>query len=274
MEKIESYWAMAQGYLLQYAPKVLLAIVVLIIGLWLIRILNRATVSVMKKREIDLSLQTFLASLLGMTLKVLLIISVVSMVGVQMTSFIALLGAAGLAVGMALSGTLQNFAGGVMILIFKPFKVGDFIDAQSYMGVVKEILIFNTILTTPDNKTIILPNGPLSTGSMVNFSTQKTRRLDFVFGISYSDDIDQAKKVLKDIVDADTRFHTEPAPLIAVSELADSSVNILVRAWTNSEHYWDIYYEMFEKVKKSFDREGITIPFPQSELHILQPSKD
>ncbi len=274
MEKIESYWAMAQGYLLQYAPKVLLAIVVLIIGLWLIRILNRATVSVMKKREIDLSLQTFLASLLGMTLKVLLIISVVSMVGVQMTSFIALLGAAGLAVGMALSGTLQNFAGGVMILIFKPFKVGDFIDAQSYMGVVKEILIFNTILTTPDNKTIILPNGPLSTGSMVNFSTQKTRRLDFVFGISYSDDIDHAKKVLKDIVDADTRFHTEPAPLIAVSELADSSVNILVRAWTNSEHYWDIYYEMFEKVKKSFDREGITIPFPQSELHILQPSND
>ncbi len=268
MENLDTYFYSALAYLMDYAPKVLMAIVVLIVGLWLIRILTRTIVTVMKKREIDPSLHSFLSSFLGVTLKVLLFISVVSMLGVQMTSFIAILGAAGLAVGLALSGTMQNFAGGVMILIFKPFKVGDFIEAQSYMGSVKEIQIFSTILTTPDNKIIILPNGPLSTSSLVNFSAQKTRRLDFEFGISYTDNIDTAKSILKRIVDADERILKDPLPLIAVNALADSSVNILVRFWANSEEYWNIYFEMFEKVKKAFDQEGISIPFPQSDVYL------
>jgi small conductance mechanosensitive channel len=192
------------------------------------------------------------------------------MVGVAMTSFIAVLGAAGLAVGMALSGTLQNFAGGVMILIFKPFKVGDFIEAQGYAGSVREIQIFNTILKTPDNKTIIIPNGGLSTGSMVNYSAEETRRVDFTFGIGYNDNIDQAKGILSKLIENDTRILKDPAPFIAVSELADSSVNLVVRVWARTADYWGVFFDMTEAVKKTFDNEGVEIPFPQTTLHLVK----
>ena len=253
---------------IKYGLKILLAIVTLIIGLWIIKALMGAIRRNMEKRNVDATLRTFLSSLLTMLLKIMLVISVISMVGVEMTSFVAILAAAGLAVGMALSGTLQNFAGGVMIVLFKPFKVGDVIDAQGYVGVVKDIQIFNTVLKTPDNKTIIIPNGGLSTGSLTNFSTESTRRVDFTFGIGYGDDIDKAKCVILSVINTDSRIFKDPEPFIAVSELGDSSVNLVVRVWAEASDYWGIFFDTTEKMKKAFDKEGISIPFPQRDVHI------
>jgi small conductance mechanosensitive channel len=198
----------------------------------------------------------------------MLFIAVASMVGIQTTSFIAVLGAAGLAVGLALQGSLANFAGGVLILLFKPFKVGDVIEAQGHLGVVKQIQIFNTILTTGDNRIVIIPNGPLSNGSLVNINQEPTRRIDFSFGIGYGDDIDKAKSVLEGLVGAESRILKDPAHLIAVEALADSSVNIKVRVWVNTADYWGVFFGMTETVKKTFDKEGISIPFPQRDVHM------
>jgi len=198
---------------------------------------------------------------------VALIISIAGMVGIEMTSFVAILGAAGLAVGLAMQGTLQNFAGGVMILLFKPYKVGDFIDAAGHMGTVKEIQIFNTILNTPDNKIIIIPNGTLANSSMTNFSTMETRRVDFSFGIGYGDDFEKAKAIIQDIISKDERIHKDPKPFARVGELADSSVNITTRVWVNAD-YWDVHFDMIENVKKRFDAEGISIPYPQMDVHL------
>ncbi len=270
MDVLNEYSAYLMDLLLKYAPQFVLALVVLIVGLWLIKIINRTFGRVMEKRDLSPSLRTFLRSLAGITLKILLFISVLTMVGVEMTSFIAILAAAGLAVGMALSGTLQNFAGGVMILLFKPFKVGDYIEAQGHAGSVSEIQIFNTILKTPDNRTIIIPNGGLATSSMVNFSTEPRRRVDFTFGIGYNDDIDKARNLILSIIEADERIEKEPAPFVAVSELADSSVNLAVRVWCQAGDYWGIYFDMHEKVKKTFDKEGVSIPFPQTDVHLYQ----
>jgi len=254
--------------LIVYGPKFIGAILVLILGFWIIGIITRAAARLMKSRDIDPSLRPFFRTLISMTLKVLLVVSVMGMVGIQMTSFIAILGAAGLAVGMALSGTLQNFAGGVMILMFKPFKVGDYIDAQGYSGSVKEIQIFNTILKTPDNKTIIIPNGGLATGSMTNFSTEPTRRVDWVFGIGYGDRYETAREVLLKFIQEDDRILKDPEPFIGLNELADSSVNIVVRVWVNATDYWSVYFDMNEKVYKNFDKKGLNIPFPQMDVHI------
>lgn len=222
----------------------------------------------MDKRKTDSSLKPFLMSLIGILLKTMLAISVLGMLGVQMTSFIAILGAAGLAVGMALSGTLQNFAGGVIILLFKPFKVGDYIDAQGHAGIVKEIQIFNTILLELDNKTVIIPNGPLSTGSMVNYSTQPTRRVDFTFGIAYGDNVDQARKIILDLFNSDKRILKDPSSFVGLSEMADSSVNLTARAWVEGADYWDVFFEINEKTYNAFNAEGISIPFPQMDVHI------
>lgn len=262
--KSDQLWSMA----LTYAPKLLLAILTLIIGLWVIKGITRSIKKVMEKRELDETLKPFILGLFSILLKVMLVIAVVGMVGVQMTSFIAILGAAGLAIGMALSGTLQNFAGGVVILIFKPFKVGDLLEAQGYLGVVKEIQLFNTILLSLDNKTIIIPNGGLSTGSMVNYSAQPTRRVDMSFGIGYTDDIDKAKGIMEGLLNNHPKVLKDPAYFIAVSELADSSVNFTVRAWVNGADYWDVYFYMQETVKKEFDKNGIGIPFPQRDVHV------
>ena len=252
-----------------YGPKLIGALITLIVGMWVISVLRGAISKRMEKKEVDASLRGFLNSMIGITLKLMLWIAVIGMMGVEMTSFIAILGAAGLAVGMALSGTLQNFAGGVMILIFKPFKIGDFIDAQGHAGIVNEIQIFNTILKTPDNKTIIIPNGGLSTGSMVNFSVEPKRRVDFTFGIGYGDDVDKAKEVLLKLIKADSRIINEPAePFIAVSELADSSVNLVVRVWAEAANYWGIYFDLTEQVYKTFDKEGLNIPYPQMDVHV------
>lgn len=199
----------------------------------------------------------------------MLVISVVTILGISTTSFVAIIGAAGLAVGLALQGGLANFAGGVLILIFKPFKVGDVLEAQGYTGKVHEIQVFNTILKTPDNKTIIIPNGGLSNGSMVNYSTEPTRRVDMTFGIGYSDDIAKAKSVLQKLIDSDSRILKDPAPMIVVSELADSSVNFAVRTWCNAADYWGIFFDMQEKVKLEFDKENISIPYPQTDVHVI-----
>lgn len=253
---------------LEYGPKLVGAIIVWIVGSIVIRTIAKGFGKIMDKRDTDASLKPFLKSLVSILLKIMLVISVLGMLGVEMTSFIALLGAAGLAVGMALSGTLQNFAGGVMILLFKPFKVGDFIDAQGHKGVVKEIQIFNTILTEFDNKTVILPNGSLSNSSMVNYSTQATRRVDWTFGIGYGDNVAIAKNVLYELIKNDKRVLSDPAPFVAVSGLGDSSVNLVARVWVEGNDYWDVFFEMNESVYNAFNKEGIRIPFPQMDVHL------
>ncbi len=270
MENLNEYLDILTKMLVEYGPKVIGAILVLLIGLRIIKVITATTKKLMEKREMDTSLIPFLSSLINIVLKALLLISVMSMVGIEMTSFIAILGAAGLAIGMALSGTLQNFAGGVMILIFKPFKVGDFVEAQGYMGVIKEIQIFNTIMTTVDNKQIIIPNGGLSTSSMTNFSAEPERRVDFTFGIGYNDDIDKAREVILGEVAKLPQVLKEPAPFVAVSELADSSVNFTTRLWVKGEDYWDVFFAMNENVKKAFDANNISIPFPQTDVHLFQ----
>jgi small conductance mechanosensitive channel len=257
MEEVNKLSEQIYDLVMFYGPKLIGAIVTLIVGLWIISILRRAIRSRFEKQNVDPSLRGFLNSLIGIGLKAMLWIAVIGMMGVQMTSFIAILGAAGLAIGMAFSGTLSNFAGGVMILIFKPFKIGHYITAQGHSGTVNEIQIFNTILKTPDNKTIIIPNGGLATGSMINFSTEAKRRVDFTFGIAYGDDVDKAKEVLMTLIKADERIINDPAePFIAVSELADSSVNLVVRVWAEAANYWGIYFDLHEKVYKTFQKEG------------------
>ena len=251
-----------------YGPKLIGAIIVLIVGIWLIKLLDKGFQNILNKRKLEPSLKSFLGSLVSITLKTLLVISVLSMVGIEMTSFIAILGAAGLAIGLSLSGSLQNFAGGVMILIFKPFKVRDYIEAQGYAGVVKEIQIFNTILTTPDNKTIIIPNGGLATSSLINYSTEPRRRVDWTFGIGYGDDVNKAREVLNKIFSEDTRVLKDPKPFIAVAELADSSVNLAVRVWVEGKDYWGVFFDTNEKVYNEFTKAGINIPYPQMDVHI------
>ena len=268
MEMIDSFSDWVIDLAITYGLKFIAALVILVIGLWVIKLVMKALSRLMEKRDVDPSLRGFLNSLLGILLKVMLLITVISMMGIQMTSFVAILGAAGLAVGMALSGTLQNFAGGAMILIFKPFKVGDFIEAQGYAGTVSEIQIFITVLKTPDNKTIIIPNGGLSTGSLINFSSEENRRVDFSFGIAYGDDFDKAKALLLRIIKEDSRIMDDLAPFVALGELADSSVNITVRVWAKASDYWDIFFDMNEKVYKEFDKNGLSIPFPQIDVHL------
>jgi small conductance mechanosensitive channel len=268
MINLQNYTDKAVELLMVYGPKLILAIVTLIIGLWVIRLFVKGLGKTMERSKTDVSLQKFLMSLIEILLKVMLVISVASMVGIQMTSFIAILGAAGLAVGLALQGSLANFAGGVLVLLFRPFKVGDFIDGAGHMGTVHEIQIFNTVLKTPDNKTIVIPNGALSNSSITNFSTEPTRRVDMTFGIGYSDDILKAKGILEALLKDDSRVLNDPAPVVVVSELGDSSVNFTVRAWCNSSDYWGIYFDMQEKVKLEFDKQGVSIPFPQQDVHL------
>lgn len=251
-----------------YGPKLIGALAVLIIGGWIIKAMTRAFGKMMDKSRMDESLKPFFKGLVGILLKVLLIISALGMLDIEMTSFIAILGAAGLAVGLALSGTLQNFAGGVIILIFKPFKIGDLIEAQGYLGLVKEIQIFNTILTSLDNKTIIIPNGGLSTSSMINYSTEEERRVDWTIGIAYGDDVDKAREVIKRLCDQDSRILKNPEVFIQVSELADSSVNFAVRAWVKAPDYWGVFFDLNENVYKTFSKEGLNIPFPQMDVHV------
>ncbi len=254
---------------IKYGMKGLSGVLTLIIGLYIIKKLTKLLHKTLNLKKIDPTLQPFLEGIFSILLKVALIISILGMIGVKTTSFVAILGAAGLAIGMALQGSLSNFAGGVLILIFKPFKVGDTLQAQGHTGKISEVGIFCTYMKTPDNKTIILPNGPLAGGSMINFSTEATRRVDWVFGIGYGDDLKKAQSLLLNLLNNDERVLKDPLPFARVGELADSSVNFTVRAWVNSADYWDVYFDIIENVKLSFDKEGISIPFPQRDVHIL-----
>ncbi|MEQ8881290.1 MAG: mechanosensitive ion channel [Cyclobacteriaceae bacterium] len=252
----------------KYGPKIVLAIITLIVGLWIIKLLSRAVRKILTKREFDPSLTPFLVTLLNIALKAALIVSVIDMVGIEVTSFIAIIGAAGLAVGLALQGTLQNFAGGVIILILKPFKVGDVIDAKGYLGTVKEIQIFYTILNTFDKKVVYVPNGALANSDMTNLSKEDDRRNEWKFGIGYGDDVDKAKEVIQKLIDADDRILKDPEPFIALHSLGDSSVNLVVRTWSKADNLWPVYFEMNEKVYKEFPKHGLNIPFPQMDVHV------
>ena len=244
--------------LFQYIPVIVLALVTLITGLWIIGIINKTFDRLMSRNKVDETLQRFSGSMLNILLKTLLLISVASMVGITTTSFIAVIGAAGLAVGLALQGSLSNFAGGVVILLFRPFNVGDFVEMLGFSGVIKEIQVFKTTLTTGDNKTIIMPNGPIANGNIVNYSTESCRRVDMGFGIGKNDDIDNAKNILYEIIKGDNRILSKPAPpFIAVSFIGDTTVNIVVRVWVGNSDYWGVYFDMQEKVWKTFATRGL-----------------
>jgi small conductance mechanosensitive channel len=253
-----------------YGLQLLSAIATLVVGLYIVKTSIRIIGKVFDKSAVDPSLKSFLTSMFSILLRFMVYVSALGMLGIEMTSFIAILGAAGLAVGMALSGTLQNFAGGVMILLFKPYKVGNFIEAQGYTGAVKEIQIFTTVLTTSDNKTVLIPNGPLANGAMINYSTQPTRRVDWTFGIRYGDDLDKAFTVLNGLIAADERILQDPEPFMALAELADSSVNIVVRVWVAAADYSGVYFKMNEEVYRSFENQGLSIPYPQMDVHVQQ----
>ena len=246
---------------------ILLAAIIFIAGRFLISVINRLVAQMMERRKIDATIQSFLRSFINILLTILLLISVVSALGVNTTSFAALLASAGVAVGMALSGNLQNLAGGLIILLFKPYKVGDYVDAQGVSGTVKEIQIFHTVLVTPDNKIIYVPNGSLSSGSVTNYSLSQLRRVDWTVGVEYGTEIEKVRQTVLDLIKKDSRILTDPAPFIALSALADSSVNITIRVWVKNEDYWGVFFDMNQNIYEVFNREGISFPFPQVTVH-------
>lgn len=243
------------------------ALITLIVGFWLIKRITKILVKALSKTQ-DETLAKFLKNIINIVLKALLLVSVAQMVGVETTSFVAILGAAGLAVGLALQGSLSNFAGGVLIILFKPFKIGDLVELEGHMGTVKEIQIFNTIITTADSKTIILPNGTLANSNIINYYTEPLKRVDFVFGISYESDIQKAKEVIRNVVDKQEKILQDKEKTIAVHNLGDSSVDITARIWTKSEHYLDMYFTLYEEVKVALDNAGISIPYPHREVYV------
>ena len=249
------------------------AAVVLVVGIWAAKLIKKLVISLLEKKEIEPMLISFASSITYIALVAFVIIAALGQLGVQTTSFIAIIGAAGLAIGLSLQASLSNFASGVMIIFFRPFKVGDFVEAGSVSGVVEGIQIFSTQLRTGDNKAIIVPNANITSSNITNYSAKDERRVDLVFGIGYDDDIKQAKKILTDIVKKDKRILDDPAPVIAVSELADSSVNFVVRPWVKTEDYWGVYFDLTEAVKLRFDNEGISIPYPQQDVHMHQSNE-
>lgn len=258
--------------LVDFGFKLFGGIVALVIGFWIVGRLKAGLMRIMERRNVDPSLRTFLRSFLSIALKILVIITVLGMIGVQMTSFIAMLGAAGLAVGLALQGTLQNVAGGVIILLFKTLRVGDVIESGSYIGTVHEIQMMYTLLNTFDNRVVTIPNSALATGSLINYSKMPERRVDWVFSISYGDSYAKAESILGRLIEADARILAEPEPFIALQRLNTSSVDIVVRCWTKQDDFWPVFFEMNRKVYEIFTREGLTIPFPQMDVHLRQKS--
>ena len=256
------------GYdlIITFGPKLLAAILIRIVGSWAIKLILKGTKKAMEKRDYDVSLKKFLMNLLSWVLKIVLIVVVLGTVGIETTSFAAILASVGLAIGLALQGSLGNFAGGVLIMIFKPIKIGDYIEAQGESGTVKEIGIFTTKLTTPDNKEIIIPNGPLSNGNITNYSVEDTRRVDFTFGVGYDSDIKKTKAVILSVIDSHPLILKEPAAAVNVSELADSSINFFTRVWVKKEDYWSVKFEVMGQTKEALDAAGIDIPYPHIQV--------
>ena len=261
---------LVRTYLIPLGLKILAAIIVFLLGRWIIKLIKKWMANGLMSRHGDPTLHSFLSNLVSVVLYFILIISIVGILGINTSSLVALLASAGLAVGMPLGGTLQNFAGGVLIILFRPFKVGDFISAQGHEGKVNEIQIFNTHILTVDNKEVILPNGALATGVLTNYSRQGTRRVDWTFSIAYGDDYDKAKAVLRRLCDEDQRILKSPEPFIELVKLNESSVDITVRGWVESADYWGVFFSLNEKVYKTFAKEGLNIPFPQMDVHVKQ----
>jgi len=260
--------------IIEFGPRLILAIIVLFIGLSIIKSILQFLNSLFTRRKLDPTLTPFILNVVGWVLKILLLISVASTVGVETTSFMALIGTAGLAIGLALQGSLANFAGGVLILIFRPFVKGDFIQAQGHEGYVQTIDIFATNITTLDNKKVVLPNGPLAGGTINNFTAQKTRRVDLTIGISYNNDTRTAIRILTEMCKKHPDVHKDPEPWVKVWQYGDSSINLVIRAWTNTENYWPVYFDLTEQIKYTLDENNISIPFPQRDVHIYNHSKN
>lgn len=252
----------------------LAALAILVLGKWAAGFLRRFSEKVMTKARIDHTLVTFVGNLVYAALLVFVVLAALNKLGIQTTSLIAVIGAAGLAVGLALQGSLSNFAAGVLLIIFRPFKKGDYVETAGTTGTVEEIQIFTTMLVTPDNKMIIVPNSKVISDNIINISARSMRRVDFVFGVGYTEDIDKVKEVINQVLTEDHRVLKEPAPFVGVLALADSSVNFAVRPWVHTADYWPVFFDMNEKMKKRFDTEGITIPFPQRDIHLHAEKTD
>ncbi|MCH8249405.1 MAG: mechanosensitive ion channel [Proteobacteria bacterium] len=257
-----------------FGIKIMTALAIFFIGKFVIRLVISGIRKIMQKQAVDKTLEKFICNLVSMTLLVVVIIAAIGAMGIQTTSFIAIFGAAGLAVGLALQGSLSNFASGVLIILFRPYRVGDYIEAAGIAGSVEQVLIMTTILKTGDNKQIIVPNSQIMNSIITNYSTNDTRRVDLTVGVSYADDLDKVRKTLEDLIANEGRIFDEPATLIAVSELADSSVNFIVRAWVKSTDYSSVKFDLTEAIKKRFDREGISFPFPQLDVHLYKQGSD
>ena len=259
---------------IDFGIKVATALAIFLIGKFLVRLVVSAISKVMQKQAVDKTLETFICNLVRISLMVVVVISAIGALGIQTTSFIAIFGAAGLAVGLALQGSLSNFASGVLIVLFRPYRVGDFIEAAGIAGSVEQVQILTTIMKTGDNKQIIVPNSQIMDSIITNYSANPTRRVDMVVGVSYDDDLDKVRKTIEDLIAAEDRILAEPAPTIAVSALADSSVNFVVRPWVNAADYWGVMFDMTEAIKKRFDKEGISFPFPQQDVHLYKQNSD
>ncbi len=270
MEDVNKYTDMVQTLVAAYGLKIIAAIVIFIIGKWLSGVLSRAVGKAMERAKVDQVLVKFVVNLAYAALLAFVVLAALAQLGIQTTSFIAIIGAAGLAIGLALQGSLSNFAAGVMLIIFRPFKVGDYIEAAGIAGSVEEIMIFSTKLRSSDNKQLYVPNGSIISGTITNYSAREQRRVDLVFGCGYGDDIKKTKALLEAIVKENALVLDEPAPTIGVLELGDSSVNFAVRPWVATSDYWDVHFQITEEVKQRFDEAGISIPFPQRDVHLVQ----
>lgn len=267
LDKLSVFTQQLLDFGISAGGRILSAVIIFVVGRFAISMVKRLINRLLEKRKVEVSVKTFVQSLVNILLTILLIVAVIGKLGVETTSFAALLASAGVAIGMALSGNLQNFAGGLVILLFKPYKVGDFIESQNVSGTVREIQIFHTILSTPDNKVIYIPNGSLSSGVVINYSDQVTRRIEWIFGVEYGEDYDKVAAVINNILDADKRILTDPSPLVAMHALSASSVNVVVRVWVKSEDYWNVYFEINKTVYATFNEQGIGFPFPQLTVH-------
>ncbi len=267
LDKVQNLIQQLTNWGISTGKQIISAIIIFLIGRLLISIVNKLVAKLLARRHVDAGVQTFVKSFVNIMLTILLIVAIISKLGVDTTSFAALLASAGVAIGMALSGNLQNFAGGLIILLLRPFKVGDFIECQGVSGTVKEIQIFHTILTSPDNKVIYVPNGSLSSGTVINYSREATRRVDWTFTVEYGEDYEKVENVINKLIAADERILDTPAPFVNLIALADSSVNVVVRVWVKSENYWDVFFQMNKSVYATFNKEGINFPFPQLTIH-------
>jgi small conductance mechanosensitive channel len=270
---MEDFMTKLPDYLMTYGLRIIAALVIFIVGRWVARLASRLIEKVLIKANVEAALARFLRKLCYFLILAFVIIAAIDKIGIQTTSLVAVIGAAGLAIGFALQGSLSNFAAGVMILIFKPFKAGDFVEIAGTLGGVEEVGIFNTVLNHPDNRRIIVPNSQITSDKITNFTAIDRRRVDMTFGISYDDDIRTAKDVLMNLVKSDPRVLKDPEPVVAVSELADSSVNLVVRPWAKPADYWGVFFDTMEKGKAELEKAGITIPFPQRDVHTYQENK-